>query len=189
MNIITDRLYIKNGTIEDFLKVYEYNFTKLEDIAGVFEYEKQDPKKIESWFDGDITKYYEELNEKNNYDLILYLKDGNIPVGNLLLDRINEEENSIEITCHVHPDYWGNGYMQEAIISVFPHLFNIFDAVIYSYGTGNVKSAKLCSKLGFELESIKERDYIKNGIPIDNYRNILTKERYNELYLKQTKKK
>lgn len=56
MNIETDRLIIKNGTIEDFKKVYEYNIKKLEDIAGEFIYEKQDPKEIESWFDNDIKK-------------------------------------------------------------------------------------------------------------------------------------
>lgn len=184
----TDRLYIKNGTIEDFIKVYEYNFTKLEDIAGEFEYIKQDPQKIESWFDGDISKYYKELKAKNNYDLILYLKDGTIPVGNLLLDRINNEEKSIEIACHVHPNYWGNGYMQEAILSILPFLYDIgFDAVIYSYGEGNIKSSKLCSKLGFELHSIKHNDYIRNGVQISTYRNILTKDRYNVLYTKNKK--
>jgi len=46
MNLETNRLYIRNGTVEDFVKIYEYNFTKLEDIAGEFEYIKQDPKEI-----------------------------------------------------------------------------------------------------------------------------------------------
>lgn len=186
MNLETKRLCIKNGTVEDFVKVYEYNFTKLEDIAGEFEYVTQDPKEIESWFAGDISKYYQGLEQKNNYDLILYLKEENIPVGNLLLDRINNEEKSIEISCHVHPKYWGNGYMQEAILSVLPVLYDTgFEAVIYSYGEGNVKSSKLCSKLGFELHSVKQNDYIRNGIPISTYRNILTKDRYNELYTKK----
>ena len=188
MNLETDRLYIRNGTVEDFVKIYEYNFTKLEDIAGEFEYIKQDPKEIESWFDGDISKYYQELQQKNNYDLILYLKEGTIPVGNLLLDRINNEERSIEITCHIHPSYWGNGYMQEAILTVLPFLYGIgFDAVIYSYGEGNIKSSKLCSKLGFELHSVKHNDFIRNGVQISTYRNILTKVRYKELYAKNKK--
>lgn len=188
MNIETDRMVIKNGIIEDFISVYEYNFTKLENIGGQFEYEKQDSKYIESWFEGDILNYYKNLELKNNYDLILYLKNGNIPIGNLLLDRINEKENSIEITCHVHPNYWGNGYMSEAIITTLPYLFNMgFDSVIYSYGSGNIKSSKLCSKLGFELESIKKNDYVRNGIKIDTYRNILTKERYNEIYCNKKK--
>ena len=188
MNLETDRLYIKNGTIEDFVKVYEYNFLKLEDIGGEFEYIKQNPKEIESWFDGDITRYYQELKIKNNYDLILYLKDKNIPIGNLLLHQINDKEKSIEITCHVHPNYWGKGYMKEAILEILPILYEIgFDAIIYSYGEGNIKSSKLCSKLGFELDSIKKDNYVRNGIQISTYRNILTKDRYNDLYNKNKK--
>lgn len=185
MNLETERLYVRNGTIEDFIKVYEYNFNKLEDIAGEFEYVKQNPKDIELWFGEDILKYYHEMKIKNNYDLILYLKEGNIPIGNLILDRINKEENSIEITCHVHPNHWGCGYMKEAILAVLPFLYDIgFDAVIYSYGEGNIKSSKLCNKLGFELHSIKNNDYVRNDIQVSTYRNILTKERYNELYSK-----
>ena len=188
MNLETDRLFIKNGTIEDFIKVYEYNFLKLEDIAGEFEYERQNPKEIETWFGGDISKYYKKLKMENNYDLILYLKDNNTPIGNLLLHQINNEEKSIEITCYVHPNYWGNGYMQEAILEILPILYSIgFEAVIYSYGEGNIKSAKLCSKLEFELESIKKDNYTRNGIKISTYRNILTKDRYNDLYVKNKK--
>lgn len=183
MNIETERLYIRNGTIEDFVKVYEYNFTKLQDIAGELKYEKQNPKNIESWFGGDILNYYKELESKNNYDLILYLKEGNIPIGNLILDRINEEENSIEITCHIHPNYWGNNYMKEGLLAVLPKIFELgFSSVIYSYGFGNIKSEKLCSKLGFELESIKKDDYIRNGVSIDTYRNILTREQFYKLH-------
>lgn len=188
MNFETDRLYIRNGTVEDFVKVYEYNFTKLEDIAGEFEYVKQDSKEIEAWFGCDISKYYQELELKNNYDLILYLKEETIPIGNLLLDRVNNEEKSIEIACHVHPSHWGNGYMQEAILEILPFLYDMgFNAVIYSYDEGNIKSSKLCSKLGFELQSIKHNAYVRNGVQISTYRNIMTKERYTELYGKNKK--
>lgn len=183
MDLETERLYIKNGSIQDFLRVYEYNFLKLQDIAGEFEYEKQNPKEIESIFNGDISKYYQELSKKNNYDLILYLKENNEPIGNLLLDRINNDENSIEISCYVHPNYWGNGYMYEAIVNVLPLLYDMgFDLIIYSYDEGNIKSSKLCNKLGFELESINENNYTRNGVQISTYRNILTKDRYRKLY-------
>ncbi len=184
MNIETERLIIKNGEIEDFLKVYEYNFLKLEDVGFEFVLEKQDLDQIKSWFGEDIREYYKDMESKNNYDLVLYLKESLTPIGNLLLDRINNDEKSIEITCHVHPSYWGNGYMKEAIVSVMPYLFNElgFEAIIYSYASGNKKSARLCSKIGFELESIKKNNYKRNGIQIDTYRNILTKDRYKELY-------
>ena len=64
-----------------------------------------------------------------------------------------------------------------------------YNAVIYSYGEGNIKSSKLCSKLGFELDSIKKDNYIRNGILISTYRNILTKDRYDSLYKNNKKYK
>lgn len=45
--IETERLILKRGTLEDYQKVYEYDFTKLRNINGEFELIKQDPKKIE----------------------------------------------------------------------------------------------------------------------------------------------
>ena len=41
----TERLMLKRGTLEDYQKVYEYDFTKLRDINGEFDFVKQDPKK------------------------------------------------------------------------------------------------------------------------------------------------
>ena len=38
------------------------------------------------------------------------------------------------------------------------------------------------NKLGFELESINENNYTRNGVQISTYRNILTKDRYINLY-------
>ena len=43
--IETERLILKRGTLEDYQKVYEYDFTKLRDINGEFDFVKQDPKK------------------------------------------------------------------------------------------------------------------------------------------------
>ena len=36
----TERLILRKGTSDDFIKVYGYNFTKLRDIFGEFEFVK-----------------------------------------------------------------------------------------------------------------------------------------------------
>ena len=41
----TNRLILKKGTYEDYVKVYEYDFTWLRNIAGEFEFVKYDLKK------------------------------------------------------------------------------------------------------------------------------------------------
>ena len=42
----TERLILKRGSYEDFTKVYEYDLTKLRNIAGEFEFVKYDPEKL-----------------------------------------------------------------------------------------------------------------------------------------------
>ena len=38
LTIETDRLILKDGTIEDWIKVHEYDFNYLMDINGIFKY-------------------------------------------------------------------------------------------------------------------------------------------------------
>ena len=52
----TNRLVMKMGTKEDYLRVYEYDFNKLKNIDGECKLEKQDLSKIDAWFKGGILK-------------------------------------------------------------------------------------------------------------------------------------
>ncbi len=80
----TDRLILKKGTYEDYVKVYEYDFTRLRNIAGEFEFVKYDPEKLK----GFVT-YADE--EENVLDFIVYLKDNNQPIGNIVFDGYNQK--------------------------------------------------------------------------------------------------
>ena len=84
--LITERLILKRGTLEDYVKVYEYDFTRLRNIAGEFEYVKYDPEKLRG-FD----TYADE--EENVLEFIIYLKDNNEPIGNIVFDRYDEKIN------------------------------------------------------------------------------------------------
>lgn len=60
-NLETDRLILKRVTDENFLKVYEYDFTRLRDINWEFKYVKNDPEKIrgfETYADEERKKMY-----------------------------------------------------------------------------------------------------------------------------------
>lgn len=169
----TDRLILKSGTLNDFEKVYEYDFRKLRDIAGEFELVKLDPETIKGW----------ENPEPNTYDWILYLKDTMEPIGNIVADREQKNINAIEIAFNTHPKYWKKGYTSEAIIEIMNFLFNNgYENIICGYDEGNVKSKALGNKLGFIPYKTKENAWIKNGIPITSYVTILSKIRFNELY-------
>ena len=169
----TERLILKRGKPEDFVKVYEYDMRKLRNISGEFEFVKQDPEKV---------KCFAEPYE-NSYDWVMFLKENNEPIGNVTTDREREDINSIELAFNLHPNYWRKGYMSEAVIEIMNFLFEKgYDNVICGYDEGNFKSKGVGEKLGFIPFEVHENAWKKNGIPITSYITILSKDRFYELY-------
>lgn len=174
----TKRLILQRGTLEDFQKVYEYDFRKLCDICGEFAMVKQDPAAIAG--------FETYADEDDAMDWILYLKESgasiDVPIGNLTADRIRPELNAIELAFNVHPHHWGNGYIVEACLAAMDYLFRLgFDNIICGYSEGNKKSRRVGEKMGFELFEVKENAWMKNGVPITDYDCILSKEKFYRL--------
>lgn len=173
--LYSERLVLKRGSAEDYRKVYEYDFRKLRDIAGEFEFVKLDPSELDG--------FENYADEEDVLDWILYLKNDMTPIGNLVADRVDDEMNSIEISFNLHPDYWGKGYIKEASVEGIHYLFEIgFAYVLCGYDEGNKKSKRVIEKIGFKEHSIKKNAWIKNGIPITTYIDILSKEDFYNLY-------
>ena len=175
----TGRLILKRGSLEDFQKVYEYDFRKLRDICGEFEFVKQDPAVIEG--------YETYADEDDALDWIIFLKESgtsaDVPIGNLTADRINPELNAIELAFNLHPDHWGHGYMVEACNAAMAYLFSLgFENILCGYSEGNRKSKRVGEKMGFEPHSVKENAWMKNGVPVTDYTSILSKEKFFALH-------
>lgn len=174
----TERLIIKRGTLSDLKKVYEYDFRKLRDIAGEFEFVKFDSQNLEGW----------EIPQPESYDWIIYLKETMEPIGNVTADREQKDIKAIELAFNTHPNYWRMGYTTEALIEIMKFLFNqSYENILCGYDEGNIKSKSIGEKIGFLPYKISENAWIKKGIPITTYTTILSKERFNELYGKKFK--
>lgn len=167
----TERLILKRGSEEDYQKVYEYDFTKLRNIGGEFVFVKLDPNELEGF-----ASYADRV--EGVFDWIIYLKDGT-PIANIVADREQKELASIELSINMHPNYWRQGYMTEALLSVLSFLFEYgFSNIIMRYDEGNFKSKNLQEKLGFELYRVNTNAWEKNGQMITTYEMILPKEKY-----------
>lgn len=174
--LTTKRLVLNKGMVEDYLKVYEYDFKKLMGIEDMIEYEVQDKNKIKNWFKGGINKYYKKIVKAHMFDWIIY-KD-NTAIGNILTGDENLTDNSIELFFNIHPNYWGKGYAKEAATAIIDYLFEIgYDKILCGYLDGDNKSKNVLSKLGFKPYKIKYDavEVEKNKI-VDNYITIMTKE-------------
>lgn len=184
IRIETDRLILDKGTIEDFVKVYEYNFQYLRDVDNI-EFIKLDPKTIEEWFEDDINKYYEDKDIKRNFDWIIYLKETHTPIGNITADRGKDKtvelmsSSDIELAFNLHPNYWKQGYMREATTAVLDYLFSIgYDNVISGYADFNKASARVSEALEFEPfnENNEFYKYLNKDVKIIN--TIMNKEKW-----------
>ena len=107
-----------------------------------------------------MEEHYKRLEQKKSYEFIIYLKENSEPIGDIGFDRYNEKLNSLEISCYIHPKYWGNGYMKEALIQAMDYIYSLgFENIIYGYYEGNTKSKRNCEKLGFKpFEQKKENN-------------------------------
>lgn len=172
----TKRLIMRRGEKEDFLKVYEYDFSKLKNVDGVCKLVKQDAKKIEDLFKGGMKRYYSKIKKVHMFDWIVYLD--NMAIGNVLTEEENYDERKIELSYNLHPSYWGNGYMPEAISCVIEYLFSLgYDNIICTYSDGNIKAKRVLDKLGFKPYRIIEDAWkAESGNMIDDYKVIMTKD-------------
>jgi ribosomal-protein-alanine N-acetyltransferase len=174
--IQTKRLILKKGTVNDYLAVYEYDFTKLRDIDGEFEYVKQDMEQFEKIFEPNIEQFHAKNEAEHSFAWIIFLQDNMISIGEILADRENIDNNETEISFNLHPDYWGRGYMPESIEAVLNYLFDLgYENIAASYSAGNLKSKRVLKKSGFEYHEVIKNAWTKNGRPIDDYRYIITK--------------
>ena len=171
----SERLTMRRGTLDDYVKVYEYDFRHLRDICGDFEFVKQDPK--------NLIGFETYADEDDAMDWIIFLKPSDTPVGNIIADRPDPVSNSVELSFNLHPSYWGNEYMKEAAVCIMRHLFEIgFANVLCGYSEGNRKSKRLCEKLGFEPYRINENAWQKNGQSVTDYLLILSEDRFYKLF-------
>ena len=173
----TERLVLKKGTFEDFKKVYEYDFTRLRNIAGEFEFVKYDSEKLKGF-----ESYADE--EENVLDFIIFLKDNNEPIGNITLDRYDENNKTLEVSVNIHPNYWRRDYMTEALLCSMEYAFDTLDIenIVYGYAKDNFKSKGLSDKIGFEFYSKEIEHYIRLNKDIKEIKTIMSKEKFKKIY-------
>ena len=169
----TENLVIKKGTIQDCIKIYEYDMLKCRGIAGEDVIVKSDR---EINFIGDnVDEYYNcYCKEEKMYDWYIYLKPNLVPIANITADREIEDIKAIELAYNMHPDYWRKGYMTEALKAVMKYLFSLgYENIIMGYDEGNIKSKNLIEKLGLKDYQTMKNAFVKNGVNIDTHMKII----------------
>ena len=116
----------------------------------------------------------DQMESNSWYRFIITLKETEKIIGTCLIFW-NEEENAWDISYNLGYEYWGNGYITEAMQAVMDYAteeLNVKECVA-AHAIENPASGRVIQKLGFEFE--KEIVYECNGGDIVTTGNIYRK--------------
>lgn len=101
-----------------------------------------------------IRSFHASFNVERGMRWAIRLKETNRFIGTIGLNNLNLKARKAEIGYELHPDYWRQQLMQEAIRGVLKHAFA--ELGLYRIGAvtfpENISSNRLLEKLGFTLE-------------------------------------
>jgi len=148
--IKTERLVLRNFTLDDLNDFYEYaKVPGVGEMAGWLHHQSiEESKKILKMF----------IEGKNQFAITL---NGKV-IGSLGIEKYNEEDftelkdyKAREIGYTLSKDYWGYGYMPEAVKAVIKYFFdnNICDAFACRHHIINHQSQRVIEKCGFTYAS------------------------------------
>lgn len=112
-------------------------------------------------------KFIQSLKEDSTREVwAVYLKEGNIHIGNISLQCIDKKNNNAEIAfLFGEKRFWGKGYAQEASKLLMKRAFSELKLHRLYFGTHceNVAMQKLGEHLGFLREGVLKESQFKNG--------------------------
>ena len=119
----------------------------------------------------EIVQFYAEPKGKAYDRWILIRKSNQQPIGTVGYHKWAKSYFRVEIGYDLSPDFWGWGYMSEALQAALSHGFelmglNRIDALVY---IENKRSIQLFQKLGFKQEGLLRDYFYLDGKFYDHY--------------------
>ncbi len=161
----TERLLLRATTLEDAPalqrirtnpKVMEYMDTYYHDTLQV----------SKDFINYNLDAY---ANKKVIY-WMLEKKASGTTIGDFSFWKIDDKHHRAEIGYTLDPDFWGNGYMKEAMLRLFS--FGFKDLNLHSFEANinpkNGNSKNILLKLGFQKEAYFRESFFYNGEYLDS---------------------
>lgn len=118
---------------------------------------------------------------KNGLFWSLIEKSSNNFIGDFSFWRIDRKNSRAEIGYTLKPEYWGKGYMKEAMIRIINFGFNELNlhSLEANINPENENSRAILKKLGFKKEAYFRENYFYNGQYLDSEIYSLLKADFN----------
>lgn len=145
----TERLYLKNISVEDRDFIFKQFST---DAVNEYLYDAEPFRNIEE-ADG-LIGFFTQPEPRTLHRWILVLKDTGEKIGTCGFHNWNRENSSAEIGYDMQPEFWGKGYMSEALDAILAFAkddmkVKQIHADIYP---DNLASVKLAERHGFKFD-------------------------------------
>jgi ribosomal-protein-alanine N-acetyltransferase len=163
-DIKTERLVLKNMAIDDRNFIFS-QFS--DDVVTKYLLDREPLTDMEGA--DEIITFYLQPESRFQHRWVIVRKSDSIKMGTCGFHRWNQKDCKVEVGYDLKEEFWGNGYMQEAmkeIVSIALDSMHIkeINACIY---IENQRSIRLAENLGFVLsgssnELFREKEYLHN---------------------------
>ncbi len=128
-------------------------------------------------------KFANYLQNKSAYAVVL--KESGKVIGsiNYQSDELHDQKkvNSLSVAYELSKDFWGNGYMSEALAALTKNTFENTETELLSVGyhNGNERSRRVIEKCGFNFDGIVKNAFrASNGVLYDINSYSMTRDAY-----------
>lgn len=112
-----------------------------------------------------IIEINEMIDSNNGIGWCITFKNQTKIIGNLSFHKIDKAHYRAEIGYMLHPDYWRQGIIGEAVKAIIDFGFNElkFHSIEAHIDPANIGSEKILQKFNFEKEAYFKENYFYNG--------------------------
>lgn len=163
-DIKTERLVLKNIAIDDRNFIFS-QFS--DDVVTRYLYDREPVTDMEGA--DEIITFYLQPESRLQHRFVILRKSDGMKMGTCGFHRWNEKDCKVEVGYDLKEEFWGKGYMQEAmkeIIAMATDSMHIKE-INACISIENKRSICLAEKLGFVLsgsssEFFREKEYLHN---------------------------
>ncbi len=163
--LASERLFYKNFADASPQKIFEIRSNKL-----VNKYLDREPEHNLDQVLSHINRVQQSFSDKTGINWVLFEKKSSQLAGYIGLWRFIKEHNRAEIGYVLHPDFWGQGLMHEAINTITRFAFSElqFHSIEANVNPGNFQSIKLLEKCCFKKEAYFRENFYFKGNYLDS---------------------
>jgi len=123
----------------------------------------------------ELIRFYNHPSQKECNRWIISIKQTGEKIGTCGFHCLDRATQTIEAGYDLYPTYWGNGYMQEALVPAveFAREYYRINKIEAHISVDNLASCKLVERLGFKMNG-ETKIYTLNGVDYIHYVYILS---------------